>query len=98
MGESDAILERIGSQPGVLGTLVMTNTGIPVTTTFSAADAALYAALVADFLGKARASASALVEGQNVQVLRVRSFKNELIIIPHTHLTLVIVQDALVTV
>jgi predicted regulator of Ras-like GTPase activity (Roadblock/LC7/MglB family) len=98
MGESAEILERIGSQPGVLGTLVMSNTGIPVTTTFSAVDAALYAALVADFTKKVQTCASALVEGQALQVFRVRSFKNELIVIPHTHLTLVIVQDAVVAV
>jgi dynein light chain roadblock-type len=91
-------LERIGSQPGVLGTLVMSNNGIPITTTFSPADAAQYAALVANFLSKARTIASDLNDGQAVQVLRVRSFKNELIIIPHTHLTLLIVQDAIVSV
>jgi predicted regulator of Ras-like GTPase activity (Roadblock/LC7/MglB family) len=97
MTESAEILERIGSQPGVLGTLVMSNTGIPVKTTLSPADAAQYAALVASFVTKARAAAPDLNGGQDIQVLRVRSFKNELIIIPHTHLTLVIVQDAVVT-
>jgi dynein light chain roadblock-type len=81
MGEFAEILQRIGSQPGVLGTLVMSNNGIPVTNTFSPSDSAQYAALVADFLAKARTGTGTIIDGQNIQVLRGRSFKNELIII-----------------
>jgi predicted regulator of Ras-like GTPase activity (Roadblock/LC7/MglB family) len=98
MAESEAILENIGRQPGVLGTMVMSNSGIPIRATFSPTDAAQYAALVANFLTKARADVGNLVPGENIQVIMVRSFKNELFIIPDANFSLVVVQDSQVSV
>jgi dynein light chain roadblock-type len=98
MSESEAILENIGRQPGVLGTLVMANNGIPIRSTFSATDAAQYAALVASFLSKAKTDIAHLVAAESIQVMRVRSFKNELFIIPDANFTLVVVQDSQVSV
>jgi dynein light chain roadblock-type len=97
MSDSRAILQNIGSQPGVLGTVVLANsTGIPITSSLSAADAAQYAALVTAFISRSWSILSELVQGQPLQVVRVRTFKNELIIIPDHHITLVIIQDAVV--
>jgi predicted regulator of Ras-like GTPase activity (Roadblock/LC7/MglB family) len=80
---SNSILELIGNQPGGVGRLVMSNRAVPVRTTLSAADAVQYAAFVASVVTKARTAATDLNGGQDIQVLRVTSFKNEFVIIPH---------------
>ena len=94
MSEVSAILDNIGKQTGVLGTIVMTNGGIVVKTSFTPSDAANYAAVVSDFLKRTKNCTDALTPGQGLQVVRIRSFKNELIIIPDESFTLVIVQDS----
>lgn len=94
MQEADAILANIGKQPGVLGTLVMTTNGITIKSTFSGAEAANYAAVVSDFIKRTQTCTESIIPGQPLQVLRVRSFKNELIIIPEKAFTLVVVQDS----
>jgi dynein light chain roadblock-type len=97
MTDCQTILHNIGSQPGVLGTLVIANsTGQVVTSSLSPADAAQSAALVTAFMARSKSALSDLAQGQHLQVVRVRSFKNEIIIIPDQHFTLVVVQDALV--
>lgn len=94
MAEVTAILDNIGKQTGVLGTVVMTNSGIVVKTTFTPAEAANYAAVVSDFLKRTKTCTDILTPGQGLQVVRVRSFKNELIVCPDETFTLIIVQDS----
>lgn len=92
--ESAAILENIRRQPGVLGTILMASNGIMIKSTFGDAETAEYTTLISDFIQRTRVCTNDLLPGQNLQVLRVRSFKNEIIIIPDKVFTLAIVQDS----
>jgi dynein light chain roadblock-type len=95
-GEIDGILKGLGNLTGVLGTMVMNSNGLPIRTTFKDAEAIHYAAFISEFLRKLRAVLEPML-GAPIDVIRVRSHKNEIIIAPSdqkSDIILVVVQDA----
>ena len=94
--EIDHIMKGLGNQPGVLGTMVMNSNGLPIRTTFRDAEAVHYAALISELLRKSKSVVEPLMGGQ-IDVIRIRSHKNEIIITPSdakSDIILVVVQDA----
>lgn len=94
--EIDGILKSLGNLTGVLGTMVMNSNGLPIRTTFKDAEAIHYAAFVSEFLRKVRSVLEPML-GAPIDVIRVRSHKNEIIIAPSdqkSDIILVVVQDA----
>ena len=94
--EIDHIMKGLGNQPGVLGTMVMNSNGLPIRTTFRDAEAVHYAALISELLRKSKSVLEPLMGGQ-IDVIRIRSHKNEIIITPSdakSDIILVVVQDA----
>ena len=94
--EIDHIMKGLGNQPGVRGTMVMNSNGLPIRTTFRDAEAVHYAALISELLRKSKSVVEPLMGGQ-IDVIRIRSHKNEIIITPSdakSDIILVVVQDA----
>jgi predicted regulator of Ras-like GTPase activity (Roadblock/LC7/MglB family) len=76
--------------------MVMNSNGLPIHTSFKDAEAIHYAAFISEFLRKVRAVLEPMM-GAPIDVIRVRSHKNEIIIAPSdakSDIILVVVQDA----
>jgi predicted regulator of Ras-like GTPase activity (Roadblock/LC7/MglB family) len=94
--EIDGILKGLGNLTGVIGTMVMNSNGLPIRTSFKEAESIHYAAFVSEFLRKMRSVVEPLL-GAPIDVIRVRSHKNEIIIAPSdpkSDIILIVVQDA----
>lgn len=101
MGDLTAAVEetfkRLQSHKGVLGIVVINSDGIAIRSTFENETTVHYAALVSHFTVKAR-SAIRKLDGENeLQFLRIRSKKHEIMIAPEFDKTheyyLLVVQD-----
>ena len=94
--EIDVIMKNLGNLTGVIGTMIMNSNGLPIRTSFRDAEAVHYAALISELLRKSKSVVEPLLGGQ-VDVIRIRSHKNEIIITPSdpkSDIILVVVQDA----
>ena len=92
--EIESILKGLQGQPGVLGTIVLKTNGLPYKTSFKEAETIHYAGLVTEFTKKAKASLEGVLSNDPISSIRIRSHKNEIIIVPDNDLILVVVQDA----
>lgn len=97
MSETDALMKHLGNQPGVIGTIIMKMNGLPIKSTFKEAETVHYAGLVGSFVKKAKSSLESGILQNPINVIRIRSHKNEIIITPDNDLILICVQDASVT-
>lgn len=96
MSETDAILANIKSKPGVLGYMIFFQNGgkyTTVKTTFSDAECSYYSYYLSPYLKKLQKTSHEIMGGP-ARCIRIRSYKNELIILPDQMYTLVIVQDS----
>ena len=94
--EIDSLMKSLGNLTGVVGTMVMNANGLPIRTSVKDSEAVHYAALISELLRKSKTSVEPLLGGQ-VDVIRIRSHKNEIIIAPSdtkSDTILVVVQDA----
>lgn len=94
----DETEKRLRSHKGVAGFLVITAEGIAIRSTLDKDLTVKYSALVSRYIQKARSCTKALCEDDELQMVRIRSAKHEVIIAPDfctdTGYCLVIVQDA----
>ena len=90
----EQILSQISSRPGVIGVVVTSKDGIPVKSTIPTQDAGTYGLCVGELVRKARIVLSDLTPNEKLRIFRIRSFKNELIIIPDGDFILLIIQDS----
>lgn len=89
--------KRLQSHKGVLGCIVINSDGIAIRSTFDNELTVQYAALVSHFTVKARSAVRKLDSENELQFLRIRSKKHEIMIAPefdrgHEYY-LVVVQD-----
>lgn len=94
--EIDNLMKGLGNLTGVVGTMIMNANGLPIRTTFRDAEAVHYAGLISELLRKSKSTVEPLLGGQ-VDVIRIRSHKHEIIITPSdtkSDLILIVVQDA----
>lgn len=93
--EIDHLMKGLGNLTGVIGTMVMNSNGLPIRTTFRDGEAIHYAALISELLRKSKSVVEPMMGGL-IDVIRIRSHKNEIIITPSdakSDLILVVVQD-----
>ena len=91
--EIENVLKSFETQPGFIGYVVMTADGLPVKTTFGNNETLQYCGLVSDFVSKAQSTVGGKVITKPLDVIRLRSKKNELIITPEKDFILLVVQD-----
>ncbi|KAK9821304.1 hypothetical protein WJX81_005661 [Elliptochloris bilobata] len=80
-------LKRISSHKGILGSVIINGDGIPIRSTFNAAETQQYAAHVSCLAAKIRAAVRSLDRGgdaaDELHVVRVRSRRHEILIAPN---------------
>jgi len=97
MNEAEKILSSLSSKEGVIGTIAMTKDGVPIRTTFSDEDTNVYSALVAHFVQRTHKALSDMPEAGELETIRIRSQKNEIIIAPYGEFVFIAVQDPFYT-
>jgi dynein light chain roadblock-type len=87
----------IRSNKGVIGFLVVNGDGLAIRSSLSDADTVHYAALVSRYTAKCRSFIKKLCTDDDVQTVRIRSAKHEIIIAPDncgaTDYQMVVIQD-----
>lgn len=93
MSEAEEILNRIKNHNGVLGILVVNNDGLIIKSTFDQQQSDLHASLLTQLSDKARDVVRELDPQNDINFLRLRSKKHEIMIAPDKEFTLIVVQD-----
>lgn len=93
MSEAEKILNDLSQKEGVIGTIAMTKEGVPIRTTFSADETNTFSALVAHFISRTHKALEEIPEAGDLETVRIRSKKNELIIAPYGEYIFIAVQN-----
>uniref|UniRef100_A0A061QR32 Dynein light chain roadblock n=1 Tax=Tetraselmis sp. GSL018 TaxID=582737 RepID=A0A061QR32_9CHLO len=97
IAQVEETIKRISSHKGVKGSMIINGDGIAIRTTMSNEDTVQHAALISRFTEKARSCVRATGEEDELQFVRVRSKKHEIIIAPSFESNqvyyLVVIQD-----
>jgi dynein light chain roadblock-type len=82
MSEVEETLKRIQSHKGVIGVIVVNQEGIPIRTTMDNATTVQYAGLIHSLTAKARVTVRDLDPQNDLNFLRIRTQKHEIMIAP----------------
>ena len=82
--EVDETVKRIMSHKGILGVVIVNNDGIPIRSTLDNVVSVQYAGLVTQLVIKSRSMVRDLQMDNDLQFLRLRSKKHEILIAPGT--------------
>ncbi|CZT98456.1 hypothetical protein PFMG_02696 [Plasmodium falciparum IGH-CR14] len=93
MSEAEEILNRIKNHKGVIGILVVNSEGLIIKSTFDQQQSDLHASLLTQLSKKARDVIRELDPQNDINFLRLRSKKHEIMIAPDKDYTLIVVQD-----
>jgi dynein light chain roadblock-type len=93
MNEAEKILDDLSKNEGVIGTIAMTKEGVPIRTTFTADETNLFCALTSHFIARTHKALEDLPEAGDLETVRIRSKKNELIIAPYGDYIFIAVQN-----
>lgn len=93
MNEAEKILNDLSTKEGVIGTIAMTKEGVPIRTTFTVEETNLFSALVSHFIARTHKALEDLPEAGDLETVRIRSKKNELIIAPYGDFIFIAVQN-----
>jgi dynein light chain roadblock-type len=85
--EVDETVKRIMSHKGILGVVIVNNDGIPIRSTLDNVVSVQYAGLVTQLVIKSRSMVRDLQTDNDLQFLRLRSKKHEILIAPGMLLT-----------
>ena len=92
--KTEQFFSQISSRPGVIGVLVTSKDGIPIKSTIPIQDAGSYGLRIGELVRKVRIVLADLTPNENLRIFRIRSFKNEFIIIPDGDFILITIQDS----
>jgi len=94
MSETDDIIKRIQQQPGVTGSIILNNDGIPIRNTgLDNATAVQTASHVHAITSKARSSVRDMDPQNDVVFIRIRTKKDELMIAPDKDYIMAVIQN-----
>ncbi|KAI4841482.1 uncharacterized protein MKS88_000019 [Plasmodium brasilianum] len=93
MSEAEEILNRIKNHKGVIGILVVNSDGLIIKSTFDQQQSHLHASLLTHLSNKAKDVIRELDPQNDINFLRLRSKKHEIMIAPDKDYTLIVVQD-----
>jgi dynein light chain roadblock-type len=82
--EVDETVKRIMSHKGIMGVVIVNNDGIPIRSTLDNIVSVQYAGLVTQLVIKSRSMVRDLQADNDLQFLRLRSKKHEILIAPGT--------------
>lgn len=93
MTEAEKILNDLSAKDGVIGTIAMTKDGVPVRSTFPVDETNLFSSLVAHFIQRTYKALEGVPDSGELETVRIRSKKNELIVAPYGDFIFIAVQD-----
>ncbi|KAK9805897.1 hypothetical protein WJX73_002700 [Symbiochloris irregularis] len=93
MADVEATLQRLSNHKGVLGCVVVDKQGKVLRTTCEAAITEQYANLIPDLAELARGTVRDLDPLNDLQFLRIRSKKTEIMVAPRPDFVLMAIQD-----
>ncbi|KAJ8041423.1 Dynein light chain roadblock-type 2 [Holothuria leucospilota] len=91
--EVEEILKRVQQMKGVIGTIVVSQEGIPIKTTLDNSTTVQYAGLIHQLTAKARSTVRDLDPQNDLTFLRIRSKKHEIMVAPEKEYLLIVVQN-----
>ncbi|KAM3610137.1 uncharacterized protein V6R79_025959 [Siganus canaliculatus] len=86
-------MKRIESQQGVIGTLIVNPEGIPIRTSLDNLTSLQYAGLFRDLTILARSTVRDIDPQNDLMVLRIRTQKHEIMVVPESGFLLMAVQN-----
>lgn len=86
-------INRINTHKGVKGIIVVNSRGIAIRSTMSQNDTIEYGSLITQFTDKAQKAIKALHPEEDVQFIRIRSKKHEIMIAPEKDYSLIVLQN-----
>mmetsp|Transcript_33074 Transcript_33074/g.59824 ORF Transcript_33074/g.59824 Transcript_33074/m.59824 type:complete len:100 (-) Transcript_33074:328-627(-) len=96
MSEIEATLTRIQNHKGVLGVIIVNNEGIPLRSTLDDVNTKNYADLIPSLSSLAKNMIRDLDPQNDLEFLRIRSQKHEIMVSAREEFTLIVIQDPLV--
>ncbi|KAH3744112.1 dynein light chain roadblock-type 2 [Pelomyxa schiedti] len=93
MSEVEELLRRVESHKGVIGVVIINSSGIPIRTTLDNTRTQLYAGLVSQLSINARTAVKTLDPTNDLNFLRIRTTKDEIMIAPDKDYTLIVIQN-----
>ncbi|XP_053724357.1 dynein light chain roadblock-type 1-like [Synchiropus splendidus] len=93
MAEVEETLERLQSQKGVQGVIIVNSEGVPIKSTMDNATTVKYSGLIHQLVLKARSTVRELDSQNDLTFLRVRSKKNEIMIAPDKDYFMIVIQN-----
>lgn len=93
MAEVEETLKRLQSQKGVIGVIIMDSDGRPIRSTMEQNQTLQYANLLQQLTDKSKQVVRELDPSNDLQYLRLRSKKHELLIAPEKDYYLVVVRN-----
>ncbi|KAK9868276.1 hypothetical protein WJX84_000493 [Apatococcus fuscideae] len=94
MSEVESTLQRISGHKGVLGCIVLNADGIVLKTTCDSDLTDLHASLIPQLAAMARNMVRELDPQNDLEFLRVRSHKQEIMVAPSGDCVLIVIQEA----
>lgn len=93
MSDVESTLQRISSHKGVLGCIVVNKDNIILKTTCEPEVAELHSHLIPQLAILARNMVRDLDPQNELEFLRIRSMKQEIMVAPHAEFVLIVIQD-----
>ncbi|KAM3610136.1 uncharacterized protein V6R79_025959 [Siganus canaliculatus] len=93
MDQVQETMKRIESQQGVIGTLIVNPEGIPIRTSLDNLTSLQYAGLFRDLTILARSTVRDIDPQNDLMVLRIRTQKHEIMVVPESGFLLMAVQN-----
>mmetsp|Transcript_23965 Transcript_23965/g.66570 ORF Transcript_23965/g.66570 Transcript_23965/m.66570 type:complete len:102 (-) Transcript_23965:178-483(-) len=93
MSDVDSILDRINEHKGVLGYVIVDNSGKILRSTFDQELSDLYNKMIPQLATMARSMVRDLDPQNDLEFLRIRSYKAEIMVAPRADFCCIVVQD-----
>mmetsp|Transcript_12731 Transcript_12731/g.28064 ORF Transcript_12731/g.28064 Transcript_12731/m.28064 type:complete len:100 (+) Transcript_12731:72-371(+) len=93
MSDIEATLARVSGHKGVLGTVIVNNAGTPLRSTLDEVLTKEYASLIPSLADLARNLVRDLDPQNDLEFLRIRSIKHEIMVAAGTEFVLIVIQD-----
>ena len=91
--EVEELFKRLLGNKGVKGLIVINSDGIPIKTTLDNALTVQTAALIHGLFLKAKSTVKEINPADNLELIRLRSFKHEILVAPSPEYLLVCMQE-----
>lgn len=92
MSRVEETLNRINTHKGVMGIILVDSKGIAIKSTMDQNKTIEYGSLISNFLANAMNWIKSLHKDEEIQFIRIRSYKHEIMIAPDQDFSLIVLQ------